>query len=192
MQLNLSLVKSVLTLYEEMANNGISLVYLGEFNHEITKMFTTMSQTTMEREEEEKSVKKRVYHSMVEVLQNMNKHSDEITDRFHIGRGLFMIGKKKDNYYIITSNKVVKTKVPSLKFAIEQVNTATKEELNDMYKKQLREGKLSNKAGAGLGLIDIVRKTGTKLQYEFLPLDDDDYFFILKVEISALSNESET
>jgi hypothetical protein len=54
-----------------------------------------------------------------------------------------------------------------------------------MYKKQIKEGKLSPKGGAGLGLIDIARKTGETLNYHFLQLDDNNYFFILEVEINA-------
>ena len=42
-----------------------------------------------------------------------------------------------------------------------------------------------SQGGAGLGLIDIARKTEQKLEYQFLPIDDDSYFFILKVEILA-------
>ncbi len=190
MQLNVSFIKSVLTLYDELRTNGISLVYLGEFNHQITKMFTSMADNEMDRQEEEKSVRRKVYHSMVETLQNMNKHSDEIEEHYNIGKGFFMIGKKDDIYYIITSNKVAKEKVPILTSAIEEVNTATMAELKAMYKKQLREGKLSTKGGAGLGLIDIARKTGQKLAYEFIPLDPDSYFFILKVEIDTKSPDT--
>ncbi len=185
MNLNVGFVKSVLTLYNEMLYNGISLVYLGAFNHQITKMFSTMAQEQMERDSEEKSTKKKVYHSIVETLQNMNKHSDEISDQTNIGKGLFLIGKKDKLYYIITLNKVKNTKVVSLKRALEEVNNATQEELKLMYKRQLKDGKLSEKGGAGLGLIDIARKTENKLDYEFLPLDDENYFFILKVEIDA-------
>ena len=54
-----------------------------------------------------------------------------------------------------------------------------------MYRKQIREGKLSDKGGAGLGLIDIARKIGEPLNYQFLQLDEANYFFILKVEINA-------
>lgn len=187
MQLNVSFIKSVLTLYDELLENGISLVYLGEFNHEITKMFTSMAENEMVRDEE-KSIKKKVYHSMVETLQNMNKHSDEITDDKNIGKGMFIIGKKEGIYYIITANQVQEENIPGLKEALEEVNSATQEELKIMYKKQLKEGKLSRKGGAGLGLIDIARKTGQKLRYQFLPIEEKRYFFILKVEI-AVSNQ---
>ena len=183
MDLEVSFIKSILTLYNELVDNGISLVYLGEFSHEITKMFTAMADKDMSRQNEEKSTHKVVYHTMVETLQNMNKHSDEIADKSNVGKGLFMIGHKEDTYYIITSNKVTKDRIDDLKHAIEEVNSATPEELKVMYKTQLRHGKLSPKGGAGLGLIDIARKTKTKLGFQFLPLDDDTYFFILRIKI---------
>ncbi len=74
MKLSAGFVKSVLNMYEEMNTSGIDLVYLGEFNHEITKMFASMADSRMELKEEERATKKRVYHVLVETLQNMNKH----------------------------------------------------------------------------------------------------------------------
>ncbi|MDY0254585.1 MAG: SiaB family protein kinase [Tenuifilaceae bacterium] len=184
MNLTFNFIKSISNIYDEMIENGFSLVYLGEFSHEITKMFTSMAESDMEKQSEERSVQRKVYHVMVETLQNMNKHSDEIRDG-NIGSGLFIIGKKDDTYYVITSNMVARRHKDDLENALISVNNATKEELKEMYKKQIKEGKLSAKGGAGLGLIDIARKTGETLNYQFLQLDNDNFFFILKVEINA-------
>lgn len=193
MKLQIASIKSILTLYDELLNNGISLVYLGEFTHEITKMFTTMSEREMNRQSEKRSTRRRVYHSMVEILQNMNKHSDEIAQESNIGKGLFMIGKNKNCYYIITSNKVKADKIEPLEKAIKEVNEATPEELTKMYKQQLKGGELTTKQGAGLGLIDIARKTKQKLQYQFIPLEESDsLFFMLKVEISKHKKNDDT
>lgn len=185
MNLNVSFIKSVLTVYDEMANNGISIVYLGEFNHQITKMFTSMAEDDMDRNDEELSTIRKVYSVMVETLQNMSKHSDEIADKFNVGKGLFLIGKKKDIYYVLTSNKVANSKRQDLESAIIQVNNATRDELKNMYKKQITEGRLSDKGGAGLGLIEIAKRTRNRLDYQFLPMDEESSLFILKVEISA-------
>ncbi|NHB69915.1 SiaB family protein kinase [Perlabentimonas gracilis] len=184
MNLTFNFIKSVSNIYDEMMENGFSLVYLGEFSHEITKMFTSMAESDMEKQSEERSVQRKVYHVMVETLQNMNKHSDEIRDG-KIGSGLFIIGKKDDTYYIITSNKVARKHKDDLENSLITVNNASKEELKEMYKKQIKEGKLSSKGGAGLGLIDIARKTGETLNYQFLQLDGENFYFILKVEINA-------
>lgn len=169
-----------------MIHNGFSMVYLGEFSSEITGMFTAMTESNMAKQSEEKSLKKRVFHVMVEVLQNLNKHSDELQGDA-AGNGLFIVGKKDDIYYIITSNKVSRERKISLEQAIIQVNNASHEELKQMYLKQIKEGKLSSKGGAGLGLIDIARKTG-KLNYQFIDMDESYFFFILQVEISSKNN----
>jgi len=131
MTLSANLTRSVLTFYHEMMNNGISLVYLGEFNHEITKMFTSMAEDEMERKNEERSTKKKVYHVMVETLQNMNKHSDGISDD-KIGKGLFIIGRKEETYYVLTSNRILNSKIPMLQNMIERINDATISELKQM------------------------------------------------------------
>jgi len=186
MELDVSFMSSVLSLSDELVNNGISVVYIGKFNHQITKLFTAMYEQEMEQQSENKKTRRRVYHTLVEILQNMQKHSNKITEDYDLGSGIFMIGKKDDVYYIITSNKVQKKDILNLTHAIETVNNCTNDELKQMYKKQLKEGKISNKGGAGLGLIDIARKTGEKLDYLFLPIGSDDYF-VLKAEISSNS-----
>ncbi len=185
MKLNVGFIKSVLNVYDEMSENGMSIVYLGEFHHQITKMFTSMAEEDMDRKDEERSTIRKVYSVMVETLQNMSKHSDEITDKYNIGKGLFMIGKKEGTYYIITSNKVSNSKKIDLEKAVKEVNGATREQLKEMYRKQITEGSISDKGGAGLGLIEIAKRTRNKLVYQFLPLDEHSQFFILKVEINA-------
>lgn len=185
MDLSFSFIKSISNIYDEMIENGFSLVYLGEFNHEITRMFTNMTESNMERNSEERSVQRKVFHVMVETLQNMNKHSDELSKSSQTGSGLFIIGKKNDTYYVITSNKVAAEHRDLLEETLVKVNNSSKEELKEMYKRQMKEGVLTEKGGAGLGLIDIARKTEEKLNFQFIPFDDDYYFFILKVEIST-------
>lgn len=190
MNLTFEFIKSISNIYDEMIRNGFSIAYLGEFSHEVTKMFTSMTESDMERNSEERSVQRKVFHVMVETLQNMNKHSDELTDG-NVGNGLFVIGKKNDTYSIITSNRVAREHRKNLENALISVNSATPEELKAMYKKQIRDGSISAKGGAGLGLIDIARKTGETLDYQFLQIDDDNYFFILKVEINAKKFDKE-
>jgi len=134
MNLSFNFIKSVSNIYDEMIENGFSLVYLGEFSHGITKMFTSMAESDMEKQSEERSVQRKVFHVMVETLQNMNKHSDEIRER-KIGSGLFIIGKKLDTYYVITSNMVARKHKDALEKSLITVNNATQEELKEMYKK---------------------------------------------------------
>ncbi|MGE4288012.1 MAG: SiaB family protein kinase [Salinivirgaceae bacterium] len=186
MSADINFIKSVLSLHDEMASNGFSLVYEGEFSHEVMKMFTSMAERDMDKTNEERSVKRKVFHVMVECLQNMTKHSDDYDEDDRIGNGLFIVGKKDGFWNVITANKILNSRIDELKNSIDYINSLSKDELNALYKKQIREGSLSDKGGAGLGLIDIARKIGRKLDYQFLPLEDTkNYFFLLKVRISS-------
>lgn len=188
MELDRNFMHNVLALYDELIENGISVVYIGQFTHQVVKMFTEKNEEEMETSNEQKQVRRRVHHSLVEILQNMQKHSTEFQTEFSLVNGLFMLGRKDGIYYIMTANKVNKKDIARLTSALECVNNATKEELNAMYKKQLREGTISDRGGAGLGLIDIARKTDGKLEYLFIPVNGTDYF-ILKVEICRQDEE---
>lgn len=190
MSADINLIKSVLSLHDEMASNGFSLVYEGEFSHEVMKMFTSMAERDMDKSNEDKSVKRKVFHVMVECLQNMTKHSDDVDRNDGVGNGLFIVGKKDGYWSVITANKILTEKIDGLKAAIDNINKLDKEDLNALYKKQIREGSLSEKGGAGLGLIDIARKTGRQLEYQFLPLEDrKNHFFLLKVRIDSKPDE---
>jgi hypothetical protein len=48
-----------------------------------------------------------------------------------------------------------------------------------LFKQQIKESSLSDKGGAGLGLIDIAKKTGSKLSYQFKEINELVSFFIL-------------
>ncbi|MDY0279238.1 MAG: SiaB family protein kinase [Salinivirgaceae bacterium] len=191
MSANINFIKTVLSLHDEMVSNGFSLVYEGVFSHDIMKMFTSMTENNMDKQNEDKSVRRKVFHVMVECLQNMTKHSDDYDFNDRIGNGLFIVGKKEGFWNIITANKIHKSKIEDLRQSIETINSLSQEGLKDLYKKQIKEGSLSEKGGAGLGLIDIARKTGRKLDYQFLPLDDkENYFFLLKVKIATVPGEA--
>ena len=49
----------------------------------------------------------------------------------------------------------------------------------------LSTSEFSNKGGAGLGLIEMAKKTGNKLDYDFVPLDNDYSYFILSKTVDA-------
>jgi hypothetical protein len=176
-------VQGIQGIYDNLISNGINLMYIGKFNHNIVKMFSSMAEDDMKKGSVDVGTKRRVYHTMVEILQNMNRHSDEIAEANDVGRGLFMIGRKRDNYFIITSNRIKNSNIKSLKDAIELINGSSLEQLNDLYTNQLRFGKITEKGGAGLGLLDIARKTNKALQFNFLPINKFYSYFILKVVV---------
>ncbi|HEY4788949.1 MAG TPA: SiaB family protein kinase [Bacteroidales bacterium] len=179
----------VYEFYKSMKEHEITLVYEGEITHQITKAFTSLTESNMAKEEENNSVQKKVFHVMVECLQNISKHADDFGTNEYMfsGRGIFLVAKGKDDYTVTTGNAVENNKIQELKKLLELVNSLEKDELTELYKKQIKEGRLSDKGGAGLGFIDIKRKTGKNLDYHFLPINDETSFFLLTSTISRIS-----
>jgi len=186
MELQNTHLDSVYTLYQDMLKRGFSLIYEGEVNHQITKTFTSMADENMGKASEDDSVRKKVYHVMVECLQNICKHADDAgqSDTAFSGNGIFIVGNDDVSYHIISGNAVDAAQKEKLTQSLDFVNSLDKDKLKELYFKKLKEGSISEKGGAGLGFIDMVKKTGHKLEYHFDTLPDGNYFFILKSTIS--------
>ena len=52
-----------------------------------------------------------------------------------------------------------------------------------MYKFILNHQRISAKGGGGLGLVDIARKTGKKMIYNFYPYNEKYVFFDLTIQV---------
>jgi hypothetical protein len=176
----------VYDFYKSMKAHEITLVYEGEITHQITKAFTSLTESNMAKEEESNTVQKKVFHVMVECLQNISKHADSFgsDDFLFAGRGIFMVSKGDVEYHVTTGNVIENAKIEELTRILDNINILDKEGLKQLYKTQMREGRLSEKGGAGLGFIDIARKTGRKLEFHFLTIDEENSFFILTSTIS--------
>ena len=178
----------VYDFYQKMQKNNISLVYEGEISHEITKAFSSLAESHLAIDNESNSLQKRVFHVMVESLQNISKHSGErkISSSIIDGHGLFFISRYENEYCITTGNVVLQDEVEAIKENLDQINSSNKKSLKELYKQKIKRGSLSRKGGAGLGFIDMVRKTGEQLMYSFVKLNDKKSYFILTSTISRI------
>lgn len=171
----------VYDFYRSMKAHEINLVYEGKVTHQITKAFIALAEAQMEEHEEALKLQRTVFHVMVECLQNISRHADEYEPEqsLYSGKGLFMVSSTHEAYCVTTGNAILNEKIANLRNMLEEVNTLSLDELKSLYMRQMKEGRLSSKGGAGLGFIDIRRKTGEKFDYHFLPISDEISFFLL-------------
>jgi hypothetical protein len=136
----------------------------------------------------EDKVSKRIYYLAIESLQNLYHHAERdlngesksLTDN----KMAFILNKENnENYFIITGNFVKRTNIRMLKERIDQLNFLSKDEVKVLYKLILNNEEFSQKGGGGLGMIDIVKRTGKSLSYNFYNFDKDYIFFSLRIAI---------
>ena len=172
-------------LYHTMKANEINLVYEGVVTQEITKTFTAMTEKNMEKNEESSQVQRKVFNVMVECLQNISKHADPMSgEEGEERRGIVLVSHGDECYNVITGNVIKKEKREGLEKSLQHINSLDKDGLSALYKQQIIGGKISEKGGAGLGFIDIAKKSGNKIDYQFKDLSDDFCFFIIITTIS--------
>lgn len=181
--------------YDRMERNNIMLSFKGDITSELLTSILQIMESKLDNLHEAPKIKRKVYNVLVECLQNLYHHMDEVPslDGNEKNRSaIFMIGKLDNDYRIITGNYMFSNNVPPLKSRLDNINEMSKDELKAFYKQVLNNGEMSDKGGGGLGMIDIARKSGQKLDYNFMPVDDRTSFFTLNINISLQKKEEET
>ena len=171
--------------YDNMERNNIMLSFKGDVTSELLTSILQIMESKLDNLQEEPKIKKKVYNVLVECLQNLYHHLDDIDEdqEEKVKSAIFMIGKLDNHYNIISGNYIDNANVEPLKSRLEEINLLSKDELKEYYKAVLNNGEMSLKGGGGLGMIDIARKTGEKLDFSFAPIDDKFSFFSLKIKI---------
>ena len=171
-------------LHRTMMSQKLILVYEGEFTQESTKSILSMAERNLDSSGEESSIKRKVFNVMVEALQNIVKHSDELVEgQLRSHAAIFLIGKEANRYSIMSGNPVQKKNVDKLRASLEHINNLDKDGLKELYKEIIKNTTISEKGGAGLGFVDMARKSGGKLEFEFPEMNDEYCFFCLKVNV---------
>jgi len=174
-------------LHRTMMSQKLILVYEGDFTQETTKSILSMAERNLDSSGEDSSIKRKVFNVMVEALQNIVKHSSEKgmkAGSLVSSSAIFMISKEPNRYSILTGNPILKKDVTGLTKNLEGLNSLDKEGLKEMYKSIIKNTQISEKGGAGLGFVDMARKSGEKLEFMFPEMDEDYAFFCLKVSVS--------
>ncbi len=178
----------IFKLFKAMQKDNLNYIYRGVFTAKITDNILALAETNLVKKEDPRALKRKVYNVMVEGLQNITKHQADIDEDVESNNGVFVLKKEHAKYFITTGNLIENDNIDNLTAQIEQVNKLDKDELKAYHRQVLIDGKISSKGGAGLGLIDMARKSGNKLLYAFEKVDEKYSYFYLHTEIPSTSS----
>lgn len=172
--------------YDRMNQGEVIVAYKGAISADVISNTLSLIESKLEETSEQTGVKKKLYNVLVESLQNLFHHVDAINGEGEpeTNYGAFVLAKQDNIFRISTGNFIRTDKSTILQEKIDKINSLSKEELKDFYKFVLNNQSFSAKGGGGLGLIDIARKTGNKLDYKFYNYNTDFDFFNLNVFIN--------
>lgn len=184
------MLHSIHDLYDELERKRVMLTFQGPLSAELISALLGAMERRMEGIEQDPRIRRRVFNVVMECLQNLFHHNNNrivqggrtmSTDEPH---GVVMIAQTTQGYQVLTGNFMAEGDVERLKGHLDRINSLPPEQLRELYRETLADGTYSAKGGGGLGMIDIARKSGGKLEYGFVPYDKDNAFFSLNVNVT--------
>jgi hypothetical protein len=173
-----------------LKQSDFSYVYNGDFSQGLTDRILAFAEAAVDSHAESTKVKKKLYFVMVESLQNVARHSETIPDPSRSASSFFIIQSLKQDYYLTSANSIEKKEIASLREKLEHVNSLDKDALKTYSNEILTQGAFSEKGGAGLGLVEMARKSGNKLAFDFSDINDAISYFYFQLKISSENPES--
>jgi hypothetical protein len=159
--------------HELMGQEGVLMSYQGHLNEEVIDMLIQLADQKLNYVQARTRVKKKIINILVEALQNTYFYMQEaeeknIIELKTIHDSFFLVlAQQKNNYLIFTGNKLDNKQANKLRQRVRVVSDFSEEELNDYYIECLNKEELPTKGGAGLGLVDILRRAKNQVTFEF-------------------------
>ncbi|HKK42975.1 MAG TPA: SiaB family protein kinase [Bacteroidales bacterium] len=168
---------------DKMMQENLMFIYRGVVTDENSVPLIMLLENEMESSEFDFLGRKRLFMFVLESLQNVSRHSDPVE---HANMSLVVYSKTSDGYTVTTGNVLPASHTESLQSKLEEINNLDAEQIRKVYRNMLGKSEFSNKGGVGLGLLEMARKTGNRLDYDFIDLNDKYSYFILSKTVDSL------
>jgi hypothetical protein len=167
---------------DKMMKERLMFVYRGVVTNENSGPLLLLLEKEMENSEFGFIGRKRLFMFVLESLQNVTRHSD---NNNHAGMSLVIYSKLNGGYTVTTGNVISTSNMEDLRKRLDEINHLETNEIRSVYRQMLDNTEFSSKGGAGLGLIEMAKKTGNKLDFDFLRIDDLNTYFILSKTVDS-------
>ncbi len=170
-------------LRETYDADRISLCFNGPFSQGLIEEIGTALKTYLQSDAASSSESLDVFAVYVEIAQNIQHYSAQQKYSEADASATVVIGRTDDGRYVISAGNVVeKEDGRALHARVLALAEMDKTQLRAAYKEQMRKPHDAGEIGAGLGLIDIARKSSEPFSSSLHAIDGR-YFFSLRVVI---------
>lgn len=183
-------LKTIIKFKKMMTESDLNIVFMGNVTQSTIEGITEMISEDLSTRNENRRTTKRVYHLMMESLQNICKHADSQSaeesnslEQGLVKQGIFLIGNNDKEYFITTGNNIDLTSAVTLRDILDKINSLDAAGIKKLYLETMENSEIGDTGGAGLGFIDMAKKTGTKYEYYFEPDTKNSCFFILTTRV---------
>ena len=127
-----------------------------------------------------------IFTIFIELSQNMMNYSKSKTsDPTKLKpEGLILVGKNNDmsSYYVQSQNIVNAVDKEKMEPKLIEIQSLDQEGIKKRYRELRKSGRDSHEKGGGIGFYEIAKRCN-HIDYEFVPIQDDKYYFQFKAEV---------
>jgi len=179
---------STLNFVNTMAENGVIFSFKGTIPQDIIVNIGDTIKTELGLFVSEKTVMK-VFAIFIELSQNILHYSAEraiVVDDISIGVGNITLMHDANTYKITSCNIINNEDTEEIKSRCDFIKTLDKEGLKNFYleRRKTQQNPNVKSKGAGIGFIDIARKSDKQLEYEIHKINDEQSYFVLTAYIT--------
>lgn len=129
----------------------------------------------------------RLFSIIVECLENAYRHNFNTPEQNPQIKVLLM---QNDGHFALSvGNRVGNAELHALTSYIDDLNHLSQDELKALYTKTIHRGHITEKGGAGLGLMKILRSSREPIKYTVEAVDNDSSFIEITVSISDIKKQ---
>ncbi|MBW6501023.1 MAG: SiaB family protein kinase [Bacteroidales bacterium] len=167
-----------------MSENNVYLIWSGHISPEVAREVLTFTETKLSEEDIEAKVRRRVFSILVEILENVAKYGPDRKEEEKFGMPVAIIRFDDGLFLLSTGNLVLNNGIDDLRQKLDTVNEHNNTELKDLFIKSLIQQDISTDSTGDMGLIDVARKSGEMLEYQFEYVNEDYSYFTLTVKVA--------
>ena len=171
----------IFDFYNQVKDQSILIEFKGVLSQEI---LIQMSDNITQKITIDGKIKK-IFSIFIELAQNIMKYSaeKEPVNGKNIGVGIILLTEGESYYNVYSGNLIENENVFPITNKLDLINAANESELKNMYKEQSKKPLLPGPKGAGLGFIEIARKSTNQIKYQIKPINEQFSFLIIIVKI---------
>jgi hypothetical protein len=179
------------SLYLALSGCRSSLLYSGAFTDARTADLVAWGEALLDAEERP-TLRNRLTFVMVEAYQNIVRHRALVGSQLErgAGRSLFLLRHKGSGNEVVAVNPVLREEAGGLRSLLERLRGLDIAQLKQLFLQRLRAEERTTRGGAGLGLIEMARRSGQEMGHVLTTIDADHELFMLRVIVGGTSEES--